>query len=208
MERSDSGSERASVLPCRWTVKCGAGILPAAGVWTSYRDEWSTCGLWPSLCRSVFRIPRPCRWSCVSFPCQQLPLSRPGAPSPHRSDKPAVFRERTFNSNSISSDKVSDKVPRKRRLKRDFSGFKMSNLQGQASCLPWSRASSPAKSRSGSAEIQCMRAWPSFSGRPRRTGVPRSCVPKVLPASRWQFRVLCRQDAGSTLMFVTRRLPS
>ena len=36
---------------------------------------------------------------------------------------------RTFDSNSVSSDKVCDKVSGKGRLKWDVSGFKMSKLQ-------------------------------------------------------------------------------
>src|SRR6266567_6585591 len=43
--------------------------------------------------------------------------------------KPAVFRERTFDLNSGSSDKVCDKVSGKGRLKWDLSAFNMSKLQ-------------------------------------------------------------------------------
>src|SRR5437870_12782312 len=53
----------------------------------------------------------------------------PGPQNPVLCRKPAGFRERTFDANSGSSDKVCDKVSGKGRLNWDLSAFDMSKLQ-------------------------------------------------------------------------------
>src|SRR6266487_3067266 len=55
----------------------------------------------------------------------------PGPQNPGLCPKPAVFRERTIDLNSGSSDKVCDKVSGKGRLKWDLSAFDMSKLQSR-----------------------------------------------------------------------------
>ena len=68
----------------------------------------------------------------MALSLRSISLPAVASVSTRNAPKPAVFRDRTFDSNSVSSDKVCDKVSGKGRVKWDLSGFKISKLQGLA----------------------------------------------------------------------------